>query len=55
MMFAPAPSRSDQGRTIKALALSLITIWLVACLAALPARDSFAHETPAQDIGGAAL
>lgn len=55
MIFAPAPPRSDNGRTVKALALSLGTIWLVACLAALPARDGFAHDAPQRDIEVAAL
>ncbi|MFN3585531.1 hypothetical protein [Phenylobacterium sp.] len=50
MTFAPVTSRA-----VKALALSLGTIWLIACLAALPARGSFAHEPPAQDIEIAAL
>jgi hypothetical protein len=48
MTFAPAPSRSPKGRPLRALALSLGTVWLIACLAALPTRQAFAAEASAQ-------
>jgi len=50
MTFAPATSRAG-----KALAVSLGTIWLIVCLAALPARDAFARHAPAQDMDGAVV
>lgn len=43
MTFAPATSR-----TLRPLTWSLGTIWLIVCLAGLPAREALAGEAPAQ-------